>query len=66
MPPLSLTGLDMKIRALKALVGDYGRLNEGDEIDLPKHIASQLLAYGYVELVTEPEPIVRRKGKKNG
>ncbi|MQX70082.1 hypothetical protein [Sinorhizobium meliloti] len=56
----------MKIRALKALVGDYGRLNEGDEIDLPKHIASQLLAYGYVELVTEPEPIVRRKEKKNG
>lgn len=57
----------MKIKALKALVGDYGRLNKGDEIDLPKHIASQLLASRYVELVIEnPEQTVRRKGKKNG
>ncbi|MCK3783074.1 hypothetical protein KEM44_23265 [Sinorhizobium meliloti] len=56
----------MKIKALKALVGDYGRLNKGEEIDLPKHIASQLLASGYVELVIEPEQTVRRKGKKNG
>ncbi|UYE95867.1 hypothetical protein [Sinorhizobium meliloti] len=57
----------MKIKALKALVGDYGRLNKGDEIDLPKHIASQLLASRYVELVIDnPEQTVRRKGKKNG
>ncbi|WP_198539667.1 hypothetical protein [Rhizobium sp. LCM 4573] len=57
----------MKIKALKALVGDYGRLNKGDETDLPPHIANQLLAFGYVELVRDqPEQPARRKGKKNG
>lgn len=57
----------MKIKALKALVGDYGRLNKGDETDLPPHIANQLLAFGYVELVRDqPDQPARRKGKKNG
>lgn len=59
----------MKIKAIKALVGDYGRLSKGDVIDLPNYVANQLLAYGYVELVRdEPEqkPAPRGKGKKNG
>ncbi|MDI7923397.1 hypothetical protein [Ferirhizobium litorale] len=43
----------MKIKALKALVGEYGRLNKGDIIDLHPHIANQLLAYGYVEVAPD-------------
>ena len=53
----------MKFKALKALVGDYGRLNKGDEIDLPPHIANQLLAFGYIIVRDQP---TRRKGKKHG
>nr|WP_318254711.1 hypothetical protein [Ochrobactrum sp. UNC390CL2Tsu3S39] len=39
----------MKIKALKTLVGNYGRLNEGMVADLPNWQAGPLLALGYVE-----------------
>ncbi|GHC61584.1 hypothetical protein [Limoniibacter endophyticus] len=45
----------MKIRALKTLVGEYGRLAKGDIADLPNWQARPLLALGYV--VTEQEAI---------
>ena len=43
----------MKIRALKTLVGEYGRLAKGDIVDLPNWQAKPLLALGYVETVKE-------------
>jgi hypothetical protein len=39
----------MKIRALKTLVGEYGRLSKGEIADLPDWQASPLVALGYVE-----------------
>jgi len=42
----------MKIKALKTLVGNYGRMNEGMVADLPSWQANQLLALGYVEKFT--------------
>lgn len=42
----------MKIKALKTLVGNYGRMNEGMVADLPNWQANQLLALGYVEKFT--------------
>ena len=42
----------MKVRALKSLFGSYGTLRRGDEIELPNHLANELLALGYVEIAT--------------
>ena len=57
----------MKIKALKTLVGEYGRLDRGDIVDLPSFIAGQLLALGYIERVAEMEHEGARRGKpKNG
>lgn len=43
----------MKIKALKTLVGNYGRLDEGMVADLANWRAGPLLALGYVEKFTE-------------
>lgn len=43
----------MKVRAMTTLLGSYGRLNEGQVIDMPNWQASRLLARGYVEYVQE-------------
>lgn len=60
----------MKIRALKTLVGEYGRLAKGDIADLPNWQARPLLALGYVEIATEPvnveAPVAPRKRAKHG
>lgn len=42
----------MKIKALKTLVGNYGRMDEGMVAELPNWQANQLLALGYVEKFT--------------
>ncbi len=47
----------MKIKALKTLVGNYGRLNEGMVADLPNWQAGPLLALGYVEKFTEVDNV---------
>lgn len=61
----------MKIKALKTLVGDYGRLEIGEFADLPSHIANPLIARGYVADVEnlppaeEPKPKPRRMVVRN-
>ncbi len=60
----------MKIRALKNLVGEYGRLAKGDVVDLPNWQSAPLVALGYVEAVSDPinveAPVSPRKRAKNG
>ena len=54
----------MRLIAIRQLVGDYGRVADGQQFEAPEDVAKQLLARGLARRADPPEVLYRAIGRR--